>query len=372
MLQRVFTADLDPAGRPPAQGAGRPGAGPVRIGIVCPYSCDVPGGVQFARPGPGRGADRRWATRCRCSPRPTTTPPLPPYVVAAGRAVPVPLQRLGGPARRSASCPRAGCGAGSSEGEFDVLHVHEPSIAEPVPAGLLGGRRADRRDVPHRDPALPRAAGRLPGAAAPAWRRSTAGSRCPRRPGRTLVEHIGGDAVVIPNGVAVGRYRQGRPAARLAGPGRRDRLPRPDRRAAQGPAGAARRVRRCSAAHGPGLRLLVAGPRRRRGRAATGCPPALRDRVVLLGQVSEEDKVRAAATRSTSSARRTPAARASASCSPRRWRPGRPIVASDLDAFRQVLRGGEAGELFPTGDAGDLAGAAGPAAGRPGPPGRVP
>ena len=32
-----------------------------------------------------------------------------------------------------------------------------------------------------------------------------------------------------------------------------------------------------------------------------------------------------------------------------------PIVASDIDAFRQVLRGGEAGELFVTGDAADLA-----------------
>ena len=29
---------------------------------------------------------------------------------------------------------------------------------------------------------------------------------------------------------------------------------------------------------------------------------------------------------------------------------GAPIVASDLDAFRQVLGGGQAGELFPVGD----------------------
>ena len=34
---------------------------------------------------------------------------------------------------------------------------------------------------------------------------------------------------------------------------------------------------------------------------------------------------------------------------------GVPIVASDIDAFRQVLRGGEAGELFAVGDAADLA-----------------
>src|SRR5262249_56123351 len=38
---------------------------------------------------------------------------------------------------------------------------------------------------------------------------------------------------------------------------------------------------------------------------------------------------------------------------------GAPIVASDLDAFRRVLRGGRAGELFVSGDATDLASAIG-------------
>jgi len=38
---------------------------------------------------------------------------------------------------------------------------------------------------------------------------------------------------------------------------------------------------------------------------------------------------------------------------------GVPVVASDIEAFQQVLRGGEAGELFATGDADDLARAAG-------------
>jgi phosphatidylinositol alpha-mannosyltransferase len=34
---------------------------------------------------------------------------------------------------------------------------------------------------------------------------------------------------------------------------------------------------------------------------------------------------------------------------------GVPIVASDIDAFRQVLRDGQAGELFAAGDPADLA-----------------
>jgi phosphatidyl-myo-inositol alpha-mannosyltransferase len=36
---------------------------------------------------------------------------------------------------------------------------------------------------------------------------------------------------------------------------------------------------------------------------------------------------------------------------------GAPIVASDLDAFRRVLRGGRAGELFENGNPADLAAA---------------
>src|SRR5262249_60111559 len=38
---------------------------------------------------------------------------------------------------------------------------------------------------------------------------------------------------------------------------------------------------------------------------------------------------------------------------------GAPMVAGDLDAFRRVLRGGRAGELFATGSPAELAAAAG-------------
>jgi phosphatidylinositol alpha-mannosyltransferase len=38
---------------------------------------------------------------------------------------------------------------------------------------------------------------------------------------------------------------------------------------------------------------------------------------------------------------------------------GAPIAASDIEAFRKVLRGGQAGELFAVGDSGQLARAAG-------------
>ena len=59
---------------------------------------------------------------------------------------------------------------------------------------------------------------------------------------RVQVEHLGGDAVIIPNGVHVAAFAEGPPLPGLRPRRRRpdDRLPRPLRRAAQGPAGAAR------------------------------------------------------------------------------------------------------------------------------------
>jgi phosphatidylinositol alpha-mannosyltransferase len=79
--------------------------------------------------------------------------------------------------------------------------------------------------------------------------------------------------------------------------------------------------------------------------------------VILLGQVTEEDKARVYHSVDVFCAPNTGGesfgivlAEAMAA--------GAPIAASDLDAFRQVLRGGAAGELFETGDPAALAQAA--------------
>jgi phosphatidylinositol alpha-mannosyltransferase len=107
----------------------------------------------------------------------------------------------------------------------------------------------------------------------------------------------------------------------------------------------------------PGLRLLIAGPGDAEEVIAK-VPASLRDRVVLLGQVSEPVKVQVYHSVDVFCAPNTGGesfgivlAEAMAA--------GAPIVASDLDAFRRVLRDGQAGELFANGDSGDLAAAIG-------------
>ena len=73
MMQRVFVEDLDdraPAG--PSLSADR--AAHMRIGMVCPYSFDVPGGVQFHVRDLAEYFLAQGHEASACSRPPTTTP----------------------------------------------------------------------------------------------------------------------------------------------------------------------------------------------------------------------------------------------------------------------------------------------------------
>ena len=172
----------------------------------------------------------------------------------------------------------------------------------------------------------------------------------------TLVEHIGGDAVLIPNGVATRRFRKADPLPGWPGEGGAiGFLGRMDE--SRKGLSVLLRAFEILGQERPGLRLLVAGPGDA-GDALHRVPAELRDRVVLLGPIADEKK--AAVLHSVD-----------VFCSPNTggesfgivtaeaMAAGAPIVASDIDAFRQVLRDGRAGELFATGDPADLARAAG-------------
>jgi phosphatidylinositol alpha-mannosyltransferase len=103
----------------------------------------------------------------------------------------------------------------------------------------------------------------------------------------------------------------------------------------------------------PGLRLLIAGP----GDADEQrhkLPADLRDRAAFLGEVSEEDKVRVLHSVDVFCSPNT-GGESFGIVTAEAMAAGVPIVASDIPAFRQVLRDGRAGELFGVGDAADLA-----------------
>jgi phosphatidyl-myo-inositol alpha-mannosyltransferase len=239
------------------------------------------------------------------------------------------------------------------DGAFDVVHVHEPAppslslltcmihdgpLVATFHVATVRSRFLSMFDTVLQ-PFLEKIAGRIAVSAAAR---------------KVIVEHLGGDAVVIPNGVAVERYRAAVPF---------DGFPRPG--ATIGFVGRYAEPRKgmdvlidaldILVPNRPDLRLLIAG----RGDAdgfMAGLPAQVAERVDLLGQVSEADKARLLRSVDVYCAPNTGqesfgvilleamAARAA-------------IVASDLEAFRMVLGGGRAGRQFATGDAAALAAA---------------
>jgi phosphatidyl-myo-inositol alpha-mannosyltransferase len=324
----------------------------VKIGLVCPYTWDIPGGVQEHIMGLAEALIDLGHQVSVISPADDDAP-LPPYVVPAGRAVPVPYN--GSVARLafgflSASRVRRWL----KEGGFDVVHVHEPAAPS---LSLLACWVADGPIVATVHTAIPRS--RAMHAAEPilqsALEKISGRIAVSEAARTTLVEHFGGDAVLIPNGVSVRKFEKADPLPGWPGSGGAlgflGRMDEPRKGFS-----ILLRAFEMLAQERPGLRLLVAG-HGDADEALAKTPPALRDRIVMLGQVSDADKVRVYHSVDVFCAPNTGGesfgivlAEAMAA--------GAPIVASDLDAFRKVLRRGQAGELFPTGNAAELAAAA--------------
>lgn len=324
----------------------------MRVGLVCPYSWDVPGGVQEHIRGLAEALIDLGHEVSVISPADDDAA-LPSYVVPAGRAVPVPYN--GSVARLafgflSASRVRRWL----KEGAFDVLHVHEPTAPS---LSLLACWVADGPIVATVHTAIPRS--RALHVAQPilqsALEKISGRIAVSEEARTTLVEHLGGDAVLIPNGIAVRRFEKADPLRGWPGPGGAlgfvGRIDEPRKGL-----GVMLRAFEILGQQRPGVRLLIAGPGDAE-EALERLPKGLLPRVVMLGQVSEEDKIRVYHSVDVFCAPNTGGesfgyvlAEAMAASAP--------IVASDLDAFRRVLRDGQAGELFETGSPEGLAAAA--------------
>jgi phosphatidylinositol alpha-mannosyltransferase len=326
----------------------------MRIGLVCPYDWEVPGGVREHISGLAEALIELGHEVSVIAPADDDAE-LPYYVVSAGRAVPVPYN--GSVARLAFGFLSAGrVRRWLKDGDFDVLHVHEPAAPS---LSLLACWVADGPIVATMHAAMPRS--RALHAAQPilasALEKISGRIAVAEAARSTLVEHLGGDAVLIPNGLHVNRYQKAEPLPGFPGNG-----------GTLGFLGRMDEQRKgldillaaftLLAAERPDLRLLIAGASGDAYDVMAKVPASFLDRVVILGRVSDEDRIRMLHSVDVFCAPNTGGesfgyvlVEAMAS--------GAPIVASDLEAFRQVLRGGEAGELFPTGDAAALAAAAG-------------
>jgi phosphatidylinositol alpha-mannosyltransferase len=326
----------------------------LRIGIACPYTWDVPGGVQAHV---HDLADHLIALGHSVSVLTPVDDPdradLPPYVVPAGRAVPVPYN---GSVARLVFGPLslARTRRWLREGAFDVLHVHEPTVPS---VSMLACFAADGPIVAtfHTATARSRALQVFGTALQPALEKVIGRIAVSPAARRVVVEHLGGDAVLIPNGVDVSRFDGAEPlpgsdqAPTVLFLGRMDE-PR------KGLAVLLEALPELAALV-PDVRLLIAGPGDVDEVRQT-VPPSLRSRVQVLGMVSEQDKPRVFASGTVYCAPNTHG-ESFGIVLVEAMSAGTPVVASDLEAFRRVLDDGRYGVLVPVRDAGALAAALG-------------
>jgi phosphatidyl-myo-inositol alpha-mannosyltransferase len=325
----------------------------MRIGIVCPYSWDIPGGVQAHVRDLAETLIALGHHVSVLAPGEEDAPGLPSYVVAAGKAMPIPY---------NGSVARLQFGVVSAarvrrwlrDGSFDVVHVHEPAIPS---LSLLTCMLSDAPLVAtfHAATVKSRFLAMFDSVLQPFVEKVSGRIAVSQAARKMIVEHLDADAVVIPNGVAVASYADAEPLPgyprdpALGGTigfiGRYDE-PRKGMKILLAALEKLVTTR-------PGLQLMIAG----RGEEANfreELPVSLRESVVMLGMVSEAQKASLLRSVDVYVAPNT-GGESFGIILLEAMSARTPIVASDLDAFRRVLDDGRAGVLFSNRDAEGLA-----------------
>ncbi len=322
----------------------------MHVGLVCPYAWDTPGGVAVHINDLRNALIRLGHTAEILAPAEDETK-LPDFVTNGGK--PIAIRSNGSVAKVNfGPGPAAKARRWIKEGDFDILHVHEPAgptlailsiwVADgPIVATWHSSLASSRAEINAMAPMLRSAMEKI--------RARIAVSEYARR---SLVEYTGGDAVLIPNGVDVSAYVGDEPL-----PGRSrghktlmflGRIDEP-RKGLQVLLAALPAI---AQAH-PEVSLLVAGPGDVDAVRA-GLDPAIAERVEFLGLVSEEDKARALHTADIYVAPNT-GGESFGIILLEAMAAGAPVVASDIEAFQRVLDDGRAGVNFANDEPADLA-----------------
>jgi len=319
----------------------------LKIGIVCPYGWDTPGGVQnHVRD----LAEYLIAAGHHIS---VLAPvideeKIPDYVTNAGKPIAIPYN---GAVARVLFGPIAFARVRQwiTQGDFDILHLHEPAIpsisllacwaAEGPMVGTFHAAAKRQKAIfaigPILEPVIEKLSARI------------AVSEAARE---TLTEHLETDAVVIPNGIYADRYRDGVPQQQWQGNtlGFIGRFEEP-RKGLSVLVDALPIISRFA----PDVRVYVAGPGDTKD-VIESIDPQLRSRFTFLGKISEQDKANFLASISLYVAPNTGGesfgiilAEALAG--------GATVVASNIPAFDSLLNHGEFGELFESESSTDLA-----------------
>ena len=319
----------------------------LRIGIVCPYSWDTPGGVQNHIRDLAEFLIAAGHEVSVLAPA-IDENKLPDYVVNAGKPISIPYN---GAVARVLFGPVAFARVRQwiSQGDFDLLHLHEPAIPS---ISLLACWAADGPMVGTFHAAAKRqkiifAIGPI---LEPAIEKLSARIAVSEAARLTLTDHLDTDAVIIPNGIYANRYTEGKRIEKWSGNtiGFIGRFEEP-RKGLSVLVDALPVISRFA----PDVKVLVAGP----GDPADvieDIDPQFRQRFEFLGKISEDEKADFMSSVAVYVAPNTGGesfgiilaeALAGGAC----------VVASDIPAFEDLLGQGEFGALFESESATELA-----------------
>jgi len=319
----------------------------LRIGIVCPYSWDFPGGVQNHVRDLAEFLISNGHYVEVLAPA-TESEDLPDYVVSAGRAISIPYN---GAVARILFGVVANNRVRSwiHEGNFDLMHLHEPAIPSLSLLACWAGEGAMVGTF-HAAAKYQKAIVAIGPILEPVIEKLSARIAVSESARLTLTAHLETDAIVIPNGIYADNYRDGTSRAEWQGNtigflGRFEE----DRKGLPVLLDALPIISRFI----PDIRVLIAGPGDSE-EVLEKVDPQLRDRVEFLGKISEEDKADFLASVSLYIAPNTGGesfgiilAEAMAG--------GATVVASNIPAFADVLGDGQYGALFESENSENLA-----------------
>jgi phosphatidyl-myo-inositol alpha-mannosyltransferase len=319
----------------------------LKIGIVCPYSWDTPGGVQNHIRDLAEFLIAAGHNVSVLAPAIDETK-LPDYVVNAGKPISIPYN---GAVARVLFGPVAFARVRQwiSQGDFDLLHLHEPAIPS---ISLLACWAADGPMVGTFHAAAKRqkiifAIGPI---LEPAIEKLSARIAVSEAARLTLTDHLDTDAVIIPNGIYANRYTEGKSIQKWSGNtiGFIGRFEEP-RKGLSILVDALPVISRFA----PDVRVLVAGPGDPE-EVIENIDPQLRQRFEFLGKITEAEKADFMSSVAVYVAPNTGGesfgiilaeALAGGAC----------VVASDIPAFDDLLGQGQYGALFESESATELA-----------------
>lgn len=322
----------------------------MKIGMVCPYSFDVPGGVQSHVVELAQVLIERGHKVSVLAPAADDTP-LPDFVVSAGKAVAIPYN---GSVARLSFGPTAYTRIRRwiADNDFDVLHIHEPNAPS---LSMLALKIAEGPIVAtfHTSTTKSLVLSTFQGVLRPYHEKISGRIAVSELARRWQVEALGGDAVEIPNGVDVPAFAHAPLLDGYPKPGRSvlflGRFDEP-RKGMEVLLGALPELVR----RHPDVEILIVGRgdedrlRREAGENA--------GHLRFLGQVTDAEKASAMRSADVYVAPNL-GGESFGIVLVEAMAAGTAVVASDLDAFRRVLRDGTAGMLVPVGDSARLSAA---------------